>query len=122
MTKPSLHAQAAAIDVAVRYAGRSGESDMLVRELKAARQTLFKLQSWRDRLPTEAISVPAPRLQHLVRQIHALGERPLFELFRELERGADLHGVLERYARLAPFAAFIAENGGRDLPKMRAVR
>jgi hypothetical protein len=128
MTKPSLHAQAAAIDVAVRYAGRSppkmrpGESDMLVHGLKAARQTLFKLQSWRDRLPTEAISVPAPRLQHLVRQIHALGERPLFELFRELERGADLHGVLERYARLAPFAAFIAENGGRDLPKMRAVR
>ena len=37
MTKPSLHAQAAAIDVAVRYAGRSGESDMLVRGLKAAR-------------------------------------------------------------------------------------
>ena len=101
MTKPSLHAQAAAIDVAVRYAGRSGESDMLVRGLKAARQTLFKLHSWRDRLPTEAISVPAPRLQHLVRQIHALGERPLFELFRELERGADLHGALERYARLA---------------------
>ncbi len=63
MTKPSLHAQAAAIDVAVRYAGRSGESDMLVRGLKAARQTLFKLQSWRDRLPTEAISVPASRLQ-----------------------------------------------------------
>jgi hypothetical protein len=33
---------------------------MLVRGLKAARQTLFKLQSWRDRLPTEAIGVPAP--------------------------------------------------------------
>ena len=57
MTKPSLNAQAAAFDVAVRYAGRSGESDMLVRGLKAARQTLFKLHSWRDRLPTEAISV-----------------------------------------------------------------
>jgi hypothetical protein len=115
MTKPSLSAQAAAIDIAVRYAGRSPP------KLKAARQTLFKLQSWRARLPTEAIRVPAPRLQHLARQIHALGERPLFELFRELERGADLHGALERYARLAPFAAFIAENGGRDLPKMRAV-
>jgi len=120
MTKPSLHAQAAAIDVAVRYAGRSGESDMLVRGLKAARQT--QLQSWRDRLPTEAISVPAPRLQHLVRQIHALGERPLFELFRELERGADLQPTLERYGRLAPFATFIAENSGRDLPKMSTVR
>src|SRR5580693_4215059 len=122
MTKPSLHAQAAAIDVAERYAGRSGESDMLVRGLKAARQTLFKLQSWRDRLPIEAISVPAPRLQHLVRQIHALGERPLFELFRELERGADLQPTLERYGRLAPFATFIAENSGRDLPKMSTVR
>jgi putative DNA primase/helicase len=54
MTKPSLHAQAAAIDVAVRYAGRSGESDMLVRGLKAARRTLFKLQSWRDRLSEDA--------------------------------------------------------------------
>ena len=128
MTKPSLHAQAAAIDVAVRYAGRSppkmrpGETEMLVRRLKAARQTLFKLQSWRDRLPTEAISVPASRLQRLAGQIHALGERPLYECLLELERGADLLPTLERYGRLAPFATFIAENGGRDLPKMRAVR
>jgi hypothetical protein len=122
MTKPSLNAQAAAIDVAVRYAGRSGESDMLVRGLKAARQTLFKLQSWRDRLPTEAISVPAPRLQRLARQIHALGERPLHECLLELERGADLLPTLERYGHLAPFAEFIAAQGGRDLPKMRAVR
>jgi hypothetical protein len=129
MTKPSLHAQAAAIDVAVRYTGRSppkmrpGEADMLVRGLKAARQTLFKLQSWRDRLPTEAISVSAPRLQRLARQIHALGERPLYECLLELERGADLLPTLERYGRLAPFATFIAENGGRDLPKLRvAVR
>ena len=121
MTKPSLHAQAAAIDVAVRYAGRSGESDMLVRGLKAARQTLFKLQSWRDRLSTEAISVPAPRLQRLARQIHALGEHPLYECLPELERGADLLPTLERYGRLAPFAAFIAENGGRDLPRPRVV-
>ena len=128
MTKPSLHAQAAAIDVVVRYAGRSppkmrpGESDMLVRGLKAARQTIFKLQSWRDRLPTEAIGVPASRLQRLAGQIHALGERPLYECLLELERGADLLPTLERYGRLAPFATFIAENGGPDLPKMRAVR
>jgi hypothetical protein len=128
MTKPSLHAQAAAINVAVRYAGRSppkmrpGESDMLVRGLTAARQTLFKLQSWRDRLPTEAIGVPASRLQRLAGQIHALGERPLYECLLELERGADLLPTLERYGRLAPFATFIAENGGRDLPKMTAVR
>jgi hypothetical protein len=84
----------------------------------AARQTLFKLQSWRDRLPTEAISVPASRLQRLARQIHALGERPLYECLLELESNADLLPTLERYARLAPFAAFIAENGGRDLPKL----
>ena len=122
MTKLSLHAQAAAIDVAVRYAGRSGESDMLVRGLKAARQTLFKLQSWRDRLPTEAISVPAPRLQHLARQIHALGERPLYELFLELERGADLHNTLERYARLSPLAEFIAALGGDRFAKPFVVR
>ena len=122
MTKPSLQAQAAAIDVAVRYAGRSGESDMLVRGLKAARQTLLRIQSWRDRLPTEANSVPAPRLQHLVRQIHALGERPLYELFLELERGADLHNTLERYARLSPLAEFIAALGGDRFAKPFVVR
>ena len=128
MTKPSLHAQAAAINVAVRYAGRSppkmrpGESDMLVRGLKAARQTIFKLQSWRDRLPTEAIGVPASRLQRLAGQIHALGERPLYECLLELERGADLLPTLERYGRLAPFAVFIAAQGGRNLPKLRAIR
>ena len=121
MTKPSLQAQAAAIDAAVQYVGQSDSPDPLVRELKAARQTLFKLQSWRDRLPTEAISVPAPRLQRLARQIHALGERPLYECLLELERGADLLPTLERYGRLAPFAAFIAENGGRDLPRPRVV-
>ena len=121
MTKPSLHAQAAAIDVAVRYAGRSGESDMLVRGLKAARQTLFKLQSWRDRLPTEAISVPAPRLQHLAQEIHKLGERPLYELFLELDSGADLHEALERFGRLGPFAGFIAQHGGDRLPQPRIV-
>jgi hypothetical protein len=122
MTKPSLQAQAAAIDAAVQYAGQSDSPDMLVRGLKAARQTLFKLQSWRDRLPTEAISVPAPRLQRLARQIHALGERPLYECLLELERGADLLPTLERYGRLAPFAEFIAAQGGRNLPKLRAIR
>jgi hypothetical protein len=46
----------------------------------------------------------------------------LYELFLELERGADLYDTLERYARLSPLAEFIAALGGRDLPKMRAVR
>jgi hypothetical protein len=122
MTKPSLQAQAAAIDIAVQYVGQSDSPDRLVREIKAARQTLFKLPSWRDRLPTEAISVAPSRIRHLAQKIHQLGERPLYELFLELERGNDLLPTLERYGRLAPFAAFIAENGGRDLPKLRAVR
>src|ERR1700677_4942062 len=55
------------------------------------------------------------RLRRLARQIHALGERPLYELFRELERGVDLHDALDRYARLADLAGFIAQQGGDRL-------
>ena len=69
------------------------------------------------------MSATAPRLRHLARQIHALGERPLYELFLELERGAELHDTLERYARLFPLAEFIAAFGGDRLPaRARAVR
>jgi hypothetical protein len=32
-------------------------------------------------------NLPDSRLRHLARQVHALGERPLFELFRELANG-----------------------------------
>ena len=67
------------------------------------------------------MNAASPRLQHLARQIHALGERPLYECLLELDRGADPRPTLERFARLAPLAGFIAENRGRDLPKMRAV-
>jgi hypothetical protein len=67
------------------------------------------------------MSASGPRLRHLARQIHELGERPLYELFRELEQGADLLPTLEAYARLAPFAQFIAENGGDRLPQPRSV-
>lgn len=45
------------------------------------------------------------RLRYLARRIHALGERPLFEMLLELERGAALMPTLERYARLP--ASFI---------------
>jgi hypothetical protein len=40
------------------------------------------------------------RLRHLASRIHALGERPLFELLRQLDAGTDLHPTLEAYARL----------------------
>jgi hypothetical protein len=69
------------------------------------------------------MSTTAPRLRHLARQIHALGERPLYELFRELEAGAELMPTLETYARLYPLAEFIAAFGGDRLPaRARAVR
>jgi hypothetical protein len=45
---------------------------------------------------------PDARLQHLARRVHALGERPLYELFRELIAGADPRTRIERYAQLEP--------------------
>jgi hypothetical protein len=62
--------------------------------------------------------IPLARIRYLVRQIHVLGERPLAELFIELDRGADLHSSLERYARLS--AEFIRQWGDR-LPSPRVV-
>jgi hypothetical protein len=46
------------------------------------------------------------------RKIHRLGERPLCELFRELDRGADLRATLEIYAAL-PREIVIAFKGDR---------
>jgi hypothetical protein len=66
--------------------------------------------------PCKERSVPLPRLRWLAGQIHPLGPRPLFELFRELDAGADLQSALERYARLAPLTNFIAELSGDQLP------
>jgi hypothetical protein len=68
-----------------------------------------------------ATTIPVPRVHYLARRIHLLGERPLAELFIELAAGGDLHGVLERYARLAPAADFIRALGGDRLPAPRAV-
>jgi hypothetical protein len=59
------------------------------------------------------------RLRLLARRIHRLGERPLFELFRELDDGTDLSSTLEAYAKLP--ADLIREYGGDRLPAIRIV-
>src|SRR5262249_17362458 len=56
------------------------------------------------------------RLKHLAREVHGFGQRPLFEMFRELDSGGDLQCFLERYARLAPLGEFISHLGGDRLP------
>jgi hypothetical protein len=56
------------------------------------------------------------RLRYLAARIHPLGERPLFELFREVEAGSDLLPVLERYSKLEPLTEFISDLGGHRLP------
>jgi hypothetical protein len=66
-------------------------------------------------------TIPVPRIHYLARRIHLLGERPLAELFIELAAGRGLHGVLERYARLAPAADFIRAFGGDRLTAPRAL-
>jgi hypothetical protein len=65
-------------------------------------------------------ALPRERLAHLTRAIHRLGERPLLELFLELEHGTELLPVLERYARLP--ADFIAALDGDRLPPVRSVK
>jgi hypothetical protein len=65
--------------------------------------------------------LPRSRINFLAEHIHQLGERPLAELFLELDRGADLHGALERYARLSPLADFIRAFDGDRLPAPRVV-
>jgi hypothetical protein len=51
-------------------------------------------------------------LKFLVRQLHRLGERPLYEFFREIENGGDLRATLETYAAL-PREIVLAFNGDR---------
>jgi hypothetical protein len=63
--------------------------------------------------------VPDARMRYLAGRIYGLGPRPLYELFCEIDAGADLHAVLEAYARLP--AEFIAAHGGDRLPSLRAV-
>jgi hypothetical protein len=60
--------------------------------------------------------IDAARLRHLARHLHALGERPLYELMRELVAGADPVARLEAYCRIDP--AILAALGGVTLPAM----
>jgi|HubBroStandDraft_1064217.scaffolds.fasta_scaffold953927_1 hypothetical protein len=64
--------------------------------------------------------IPRERLTYLARRIHALGERPLLELLRELDGGAPLHERLEAYARLD--RDFIRALDGDKLPELASVR
>jgi hypothetical protein len=66
-------------------------------------------------------NIPLARIHHLARSIHCLGERPLAELFIELDAGASLHSALERYARISPLAGFIQAHGGDRLPAPRVL-
>jgi hypothetical protein len=61
------------------------------------------------------------RLRQLAKRIHALGERPLYELLVELDEGAELRPTLEAYGRLEPLVGFIREHGGDRLPGPRVV-
>jgi hypothetical protein len=72
-------------------------------------------------LPNRQPQAPASiaRLRYLAGRIHALGPRPLYELLRQLDAGAELHPTLEAYARLP--AKFIAAHGGDRLMPLRAV-
>jgi hypothetical protein len=74
------------------------------------------------RFPTpDAGPIPRERIRYLAGKIHPLGERPLGEIFLELNRGDELGSVLERYARLEPLANFIRAHGGNRLAEPRLV-
>ena len=69
--------------------------------------------------PSQDARLAPERLAFLAWRVHALGGRPLLELLRELERGAELHRALEKYAGLP--ADFIRAHGGDRLPEPRLV-
>jgi hypothetical protein len=71
------------------------------------------------RPPINIASSVELRLRALAPRVHALGEAPLFHLFRELAAGADLVGTLETYATL--HADFIRANRGDRLAPVLAV-
>jgi hypothetical protein len=86
-------------------------------QCRRSRGAMARTEAQRARKPP---AIPTERLRHLARRIHALGERPLFELLRELEAGAPLRPRLERYAELS---ADVVERLGADrLPIARVVR
>jgi hypothetical protein len=65
--------------------------------------------------------IPRERFACLARKIHPLGERPLYELFDELDAGRELGSVLESYARLDRYAGFIQTLNGDRLPTPKIV-
>jgi hypothetical protein len=67
-------------------------------------------------MPPRQPPPPLPRLRRLAAELHSLGERPLFEFLLEVSQGADPWERLERYAKLAPLAEFIAVHDGDRLP------
>jgi hypothetical protein len=71
----------------------------------------------------EGFTMPADdvRMRHLARCLHCLGERPLYEFLREIDRGEPLRETLEAYASIAPLAWFIREMGGADLIDLREI-
>jgi hypothetical protein len=73
------------------------------------------------RIAGKACVDPA-RLRRLAAEIHTLGERALYELFRELAAGADLVERLERYAALSPLVSFIRQLDGDQLHGPRVIR
>jgi hypothetical protein len=91
-------------------AGRDPQVDRLGGAIEQAPTT-----SPNQRATIEQERIPLPRIQYLARRIHQLGERPLFELLKELDAGGNLPSVLERYARIAPLADFISSLDGDRL-------
>jgi hypothetical protein len=61
-------------------------------------------------------AIDSARLRYLARRLHALGERPLYELMRKLVAGADPVARLEAYCRIDP--AILIALGGVTLPAM----
>jgi hypothetical protein len=86
-------------------------------QCRRSRAALAQTEAQRARKPP---AIPTERLRHLARRIHALGERPLFELLRELEAGAPLRPRLERYAELS--SDVVKRLGADRLPTARIVR
>lgn len=72
--------------------------------------------------PFPASAIDANRVRFLGTRVRGLGERPLYELLREVDPGAELIAMLERYARLAPVAQVIHAHDGEHLQPPRVVR
>jgi len=72
-----------------------------------------------QRTKARRTSIPDERLRHLARQLHALGEGPLYRFLQQIAAGADLIPTLETYAALP--ADLIQAFDGDRLPEPRMV-